>query len=104
MKVEILEYDPVWPRRFRTQGERLRQALGNVALRIDHIGSTSVPGLAAKPIIDIQVSVGGFEPLHVFRDPLEALGYIFRADNVDRTKRYFRESPAARGVTDPPLK
>ena len=60
-------------------------------MRIDHIGSTAVPGLAAKPVIDIQISVASFDPLEAFRAPLEALGYAYRADNTERTKRYFRE-------------
>lgn len=96
MKVEIAEYDALWPILFRERGERLREALANVALRIDHIGSTSIPGLAAKPIIDIQISVVGFEPLAAFRDPLIAAGYVFRADNIDRTKRYCREASGTR--------
>jgi GrpB-like predicted nucleotidyltransferase (UPF0157 family) len=50
-------YDPAWPERFAELGRELRGGLGDVALRIDHIGSTSVPGLAAKPIIDLQVYV-----------------------------------------------
>jgi len=87
MNVEIAEYDALWPRLFEERGERLRQALGDAALRIDHIGSTSIPGLAAKPVLDIQISVAAFEPLAVFREPLEALGYVFRADNIERTKR-----------------
>jgi GrpB-like predicted nucleotidyltransferase (UPF0157 family) len=74
----------------------LREALGDVALPIDHIGSTSIPGLAAKPIVDIQISVAELEPVNPFRDPLEALGYVFRADNIERTKRYFRERPGSR--------
>jgi len=50
----------------------------------------------AKPVIDIQISVAAFEPLAVYRLPLERLGYVFRADNTERTKRYFREAPGAR--------
>jgi len=73
----------------------LREALGGLALRIDHIGSTSVPGLAAKPIIDIQVSVEAFELCDPLREPMERIGYIWRADNSDLTKRYFRESPGS---------
>jgi GrpB-like predicted nucleotidyltransferase (UPF0157 family) len=76
---------------FAHQAARLRNALGAVALRIDHIGSTAIPQLAAKPIIDVQISVADFEPLATYRGPLERLGYAFRADNPDRTKRYFRE-------------
>ena len=91
--VEICPYDPAWPSLFAALGVRLRDALGSVALRIDHIGSTSVPGLAAKPIIDVQVSVAAFDPVDAYRVPLERLGLVFRSDNTDRTKRYFREAP-----------
>jgi GrpB-like predicted nucleotidyltransferase (UPF0157 family) len=94
--IEIVAYDPAWPERFAELGRELRGELGEVALRIDHIGSTAVPGLAAKPIIDIQVSVAAFEPLEAFKQPLERLGYQYRADNPERTKRYFREPPGRR--------
>jgi GrpB-like predicted nucleotidyltransferase (UPF0157 family) len=94
--VEIVAYDPAWTARFAELGRDLRAGLGEVALRIDHIGSTSVPGLAAKPIVDIQVSVADFEPLAAYRLPLERLGYVYRADNPERTKRYFREPPGRR--------
>jgi GrpB-like predicted nucleotidyltransferase (UPF0157 family) len=92
--IEIHDYDAAWPARFAEAGARLRDALGDVALRIDHIGSTSVPGLAAKPIVDIQVSVARLEPVAPFRDPLVGrLGLVYRAENPERTKRYFREAP-----------
>jgi len=81
---------------FSRLGATLRQALGDVALRIDHIGSTAIPGLAAKPIIDVQVSVASFDPADAYRIPLEGLGYVFRADNPELTKRYFREKPGRR--------
>jgi GrpB-like predicted nucleotidyltransferase (UPF0157 family) len=55
--IEILPYRSEWQREFAEIGARLRQALGTLAVRIDHIGSTSVPGLAAKDIVDIQVTV-----------------------------------------------
>lgn len=95
-RVVIVPYDPEWPALFETLGAALRKALGETAIRIDHIGSTSIPGLDAKPIIDIQISVRSFEPLAAFRLPIETLGYVFRADNPDRTKRYFREAPGKR--------
>jgi GrpB-like predicted nucleotidyltransferase (UPF0157 family) len=94
--IELAAYDPAWPTRFAELGRDLRAGLDAVALRIDHIGSTSVPGLAAKPIIDIQVSVADFEPLAAYRLPLEQLGYVYRADNPERTKRYFREPSGRR--------
>ncbi len=55
--IQIIPYRPEWPQEFAGIGARLRQALGTLAVRIDHIGSTSVPGLFAKNIIDIQVTV-----------------------------------------------
>jgi GrpB-like predicted nucleotidyltransferase (UPF0157 family) len=55
MSEAIVEYDPRWPAHFEREAERLRSTLGTRALRIDHIGSTAIAGLAAKPIIDIQV-------------------------------------------------
>ena len=89
----VADYDPDWPLRFAQLGSQLRRALGTTALRIDHIGSTSVPGLAAKPVIDVQVSVKRLEPVAPFRDPLQGLGFVYRASNPELTKRYFRESP-----------
>src|SRR4051812_6753759 len=93
--IEIVPHDPAWPQRFARLGVELRGALGDVALRIDHIGSTAVPGLAAKPVLDIQISVAFFEPLDAFRTPLERLGHAYRTNNTERTKRYFREPPGS---------
>jgi len=55
--VEIIPFQSSWPAEFRLIASRLRQGLGDLALRIDHIGSTSVPNLAAKDVIDIQITV-----------------------------------------------
>ena len=62
-------------------------------MRIDHIGSTAVPGLAAKAVIDIQVSVRTLEPVSSFAAPVSALGCVYRSQNPERTKRSFREPP-----------
>lgn len=86
-----MPYDPVWPDMFARWGVGLRSALGGAAARIDHIGSTSVPGPAAKPVIDIQISVASLEPTDEFLGPLTGIGFVYRADNPERTKRYFRE-------------
>jgi GrpB-like predicted nucleotidyltransferase (UPF0157 family) len=93
--VEICNWTPAWPAEFAERVAMLRAALGERALRIDHIGSTSVAGLAAKPIVDIQVSVADFEPLGALVDAMSRAGYIWRADNPELTKRYFRELPGA---------
>jgi GrpB-like predicted nucleotidyltransferase (UPF0157 family) len=94
--IQIIAYDSEWPAFFSRLGAELRAALGDVALRIDHVGSTAVPGLDAKPIIDVLISVAGLEPLDAYLGPLESLGFRYRPDNPDRSKRYFRESPGAR--------
>src|SRR5262245_6333586 len=74
--IEIVAYDPRWPMEFDAEAARLHRALGPLALRIDHNGSTAVPGLAAKPVIDIQVSVASLQPLIAYGRPLELLGYV----------------------------
>ena len=94
--VVIAPYDPEWPDLFSELGSALREVLGQTALRIDHIGSTAIPGLDAKPVIDVQISVASFEPLDAYRVPIESVGFVLRADNPDLTKRYFRERPGER--------
>jgi GrpB-like predicted nucleotidyltransferase (UPF0157 family) len=86
----ISEYDPAWPERFRAYAAALRGELGERAARIDHIGSTSVPGLAAKDVIDVQVSVADLHPFEPLRDALLRLGYEWMPENDDRRKRFFR--------------
>ena len=62
MAIAILPYNSTWPDEFQRMGAILRQVLGDQAFRINHIGSTSVPGLAAKDIIDVQISVAALIP------------------------------------------
>lgn len=95
MPIEIVPYDVTWPQRFALEAARLREALGDVAVRIEHVGSTSVPGLAAKDVIDIQLSVAGFAPEARFREPLEGLGYVHREDPEEPAHRFFGLSDAA---------
>ncbi len=76
--IVIADYDPEWPRRYQTERGRIRRALGPVALRVEHIGSTSVPGLAAKPIIDILVTVSDPDDEGVLVAALEPAGYELR--------------------------
>lgn len=73
---DLTPYDPNWPAMFAAEAIRLRRALGPVAVRIDHHGSTAVPGLAAKPVIDIQISVATLHRFESFGTPLETLGYV----------------------------
>lgn len=76
--IVIAEYDDRWPERFELERERIRRALGESALRVEHIGSTSVPGLAAKPIVDVLVTVADPEDESVTMPALTAAGYELR--------------------------
>lgn len=76
--ITLVDYDPAWPALFERERRRIVATLGETAVRVEHTGSTSVPGLAAKPIIDITLIVpdSGDEATYVPR--LEAAGYVLR--------------------------
>jgi GrpB-like predicted nucleotidyltransferase (UPF0157 family) len=75
-ELRISSYDPRWPFEFEAERNRIAQSLGQIACRIDHNGSTAVPGLEAKPIIDIQVSVQQLQPIRRYAKALATLGYV----------------------------
>ncbi|TET46545.1 GrpB family protein [candidate division TA06 bacterium] len=95
MRVAIVDYDPAWPEQFRLEKEKLLAAIGSYVAEIQHIGSTAVPGLAGKPVIDVMV---GVHPLSeadaVCIDAIIQLGYeyvsAFEKDTPFR--RYFRKN------------
>jgi GrpB-like predicted nucleotidyltransferase (UPF0157 family) len=91
--IALSPYDPDWPTMFAAEKTRLEQALGARARRIEHHGSTAVPGLAAKPIIDIQVSVEALERLDVFIAALSPLGYV-HVPHADDARCPFFHRPA----------
>jgi GrpB-like predicted nucleotidyltransferase (UPF0157 family) len=78
--IEIVDYDPRWPATFETLRSPVAAALGNLAAAVEHIGSTAVPGLAAKPIIDIDVLLNSAADLPIVIQRLASLGYIHRGD------------------------
>ncbi len=86
--IEVTAYDDSWPARFAEWRARLAAELGPVAIRIEHVGSTAVPGLAAKPIIDIQISVADPEGEERYVPTLEACGLTLRLREPGH--RYFR--------------
>jgi GrpB-like predicted nucleotidyltransferase (UPF0157 family) len=71
--ISIVSYRPEWPEEFKVIGSHMREALGDLAVRIDHIGSTSVPGLDAKDIIDVQITVHDLD--HPIERALKRIGY-----------------------------
>jgi GrpB-like predicted nucleotidyltransferase (UPF0157 family) len=86
--IRVMPYDAEWPSRFASWRQKLDGALGPTARRIDHVGSTSVPGMAAKDIIDIQVSVGDLEDEPAYVAAIESLRVQLRSR--DDEHRYFR--------------
>jgi len=76
--VTLVEYDPEWPRRFAREADRIRAALGDAVLVLEHAGSTSVPGLVAKPIVDIVLAVADSAEEATYAPALEAAGYELR--------------------------
>ena len=74
--IVIRDYDPAWPAEFEVIRASIRDALGSLALRVDHIGSTSVPGLGAKDVIDVQVTVADLST--DVRERLTAAGFVWR--------------------------
>lgn len=75
--VELVGYRPEWPRIFERERDRVRAALGRVAKRIEHVGSTAVPGLAAKDVVDVVVTVDDVEA-EEYAAAVECLGYTLR--------------------------
>ncbi|MEH3033843.1 MAG: GrpB family protein [Aeromicrobium erythreum] len=76
--IALAEPDPTWPDRFRVERDTVVAALRDRALRVDHIGSTSVPGLAAKPIVDLDLSVADPDDEDAYLPDLLAAGYVLR--------------------------
>jgi GrpB-like predicted nucleotidyltransferase (UPF0157 family) len=81
--IVVADYDPAWPERFRREEARIRAALGGAALAVEHIGSTSVDGLAAKPIIDVLLVVEDSGDESSYLPALEEAGYVLRVREPD---------------------
>jgi GrpB-like predicted nucleotidyltransferase (UPF0157 family) len=104
--IEIVPYTTEWVEEFRTLAARLRAGLGDLALRIDHIGSTSVPDLPAKDVIDIQITVASLDPGESIRQGLVRAGFVLEpaigedhrppgeeGPDEDWRKKFARETP-----------
>lgn len=88
-EIQIVPHNPNWQNLFAEEAERIWQASGkDLIVEIEHIGSTSVPGLAAKPIIDIMVGVRNITDAKAAILPLKALGYVYW-DEDPRLERMF---------------
>jgi GrpB-like predicted nucleotidyltransferase (UPF0157 family) len=90
-EVVVVEYDEGWPEAFRAEALRLEAALP-ISITFQHVGSTSVPGLCAKPVIDILVGDNRMRPLIFYRKRLEPLGYVLQ-DSGEPGRYFFRKNP-----------
>ncbi len=92
--VIIVGYDPQWPAMYEEEKAHIMAAIGGNIVAIEHVGSTSVPGLAAKPIIDIMVGVRRLDDALLCIEPLQPLGYEYRPQDqlVMPERRYFRKN------------
>ena len=91
--IRIVEHDSTWGAEADVELHRIGRGLGPTATRLEHIGSTSVPGLAAKPILDLLVSVVALEPHRRHVEPLERLGYLFVPEAGSPDRHFFARPP-----------
>lgn len=96
--LRLVPYDPAWPARFASEAARLRAALGDVAVAIEHVGSTAVPGLAGKPVLDVAIAVASETAADACIAPLAASGYEYRGPHGDDPRRryYVRDAGGVR--------
>ena len=90
-KVEVVDYRDSWAEAFRLEDRVLHKALGDLNPAIHHIGSTSVQGLSAKPVIDILIEVEHLDSLEAQTDALAAIGYRYRGENGIPGRLYYEK-------------
>ncbi len=79
--VKLSKYHPGWKKAFEDEKTAIQKKLGESVLDIEHIGSTSIPGMSAKPVLDFMIAVKSVDDYEKFVEPLKKLGYKFRRDN-----------------------
>ena len=97
VRVNLVPYDPNWPRVFSGLARRIRGALAEEVLLLEHVGSTSVPGLSAKPLIDLVLAVADSRDEPVFVPPLEAEGFVFHRREPDWYQHRLLKTPDNEG-------
>ena len=90
-KIEVVDYDTDWPHSFESEKLALEKALYDTAVKIEHIASSSIPNLAAKPIIDILIEIDKVERLDVKADIFCNLGYEVKGENGIPGRRYYQK-------------
>jgi len=90
-KVEVVPYNPDWGRIFETESKLVKEALGEITVAVHHIGSTAIPGICAKPIIDLLIEVTDIEKVDLKNSEMESLGYEVMGEYGIPERRYFRK-------------
>jgi GrpB-like predicted nucleotidyltransferase (UPF0157 family) len=93
VRVELVEHDAAWSQRFLRHAQRIREALGEAARQVEHIGSTAVPGLAAKPIVDILLVVDDPADEASYLPELQTAGYEVRVREADFDEHRMLRTP-----------
>jgi GrpB-like predicted nucleotidyltransferase (UPF0157 family) len=93
--IQVVDHDPAWSGQFARERQRIADAVGSIAVRIHHIGSTAIPKMKAKPVIDILVEVPSLDVLDEKSSALEALGYEALGEFGIPGRRYFCRGDAA---------
>lgn len=94
--IKVIDYDGAWEDEFRHEAARLREAIGAALFKVHHIGSTAVPGLAAKPVIDMLLEVESLDALDRKEMQMVSLGYRPRGENGIPGRRYFQRGDGER--------
>ncbi len=94
--VKLVPYTSSWQTYFKKEAERLREAIGDRIADVRHIGSTAIPGICAKPIIDIMVGLNRLEDLEDLLEPLAALGYLYKGEQTIPGWHFFVKGDAER--------
>lgn len=99
-RIRVVEWDAGWPGTFEAEATRIRAVCGPGLVAIEHVGSTSVPGLPAKPVIDMVILVADFEAGEAFVEPIRSLGYVYKGVNGIPGRRYFDLANPTAGELD----
>ena len=91
--IRLVAYDPDWPDSFRREADRIRAVLGDRVLQLEHVGSTAVPGLPAKPVIDLVLVLANSADEPAYVPALEAAGYVLRIREPDWNEHRLFKGP-----------
>ena len=94
-RVKLVAHDVRWARLFESTANQIREALGNKAVAVEHVGSTAIPGLVAKPILDVLVGIAGFQDGYAMARALAKLDFEYRPDEEIPDRHFFRRRVGA---------